>query len=70
MASYWEDRNGSAENADNVDITVQLDLTDGEVYDLRVINNVLRISWPDEERAVAVTGVPTEQRLSECSLTK
>lgn len=42
-----------AENADNVDITVRLDLTDGEVYDLRVINNVLRISWPDEERAVA-----------------
>ena len=27
--------------------------TDGEVYDLRMINNVLRISWPDEERAVA-----------------
>ena len=42
-----------AENADNVDITVRLDLTDGEVYDLRMINNVLRISWPDEERAVA-----------------
>ena len=42
-----------AENADNVDITVRLDLADGEVYDLRMINNVLRISWPDEERAVA-----------------
>ena len=42
-----------AENADNVDITVRLDLTDGEVYDLRMINNVLRISWPDEERPVA-----------------
>ena len=42
-----------AENADNVDITVRLDLTDGEVYDLRMINNVLRISWPDQERAVA-----------------
>ena len=42
-----------AENADNVDITVRLDLTDGEVYDLRMINNVLRVSWPDEERAVA-----------------
>jgi len=42
-----------AENADNVDITVRLDLTDGEVYDLRMINNVLRISWPDEERVVA-----------------
>ena len=42
-----------AENADNVDITVRLDLTDGDVYDLRMINNVLRISWPDEERAVA-----------------
>ena len=42
-----------AENADNVDITVRLDLTDGEVYDLRLVNNVLRVSWPDEERAVA-----------------
>ena len=42
-----------AENADNVDITVRLDLTDGDVYDLRIINNVLRISWPDEERTVA-----------------
>lgn len=42
-----------AEDADNVDITVRLDLSDGEVYDLRLINNVLRISWPDEERAVA-----------------
>ncbi len=42
-----------AENANDIDITVRLDLTDGDVYDLRVINNVLRISWPDEERAVA-----------------
>lgn len=42
-----------AENANDIDITVRLDLTDGEVYDLRMINNVLRISWPDEERAVA-----------------
>ena len=36
-----------------MDITVRLDLTDGDVYDLRMINNVLRVSWPDEERAVA-----------------
>lgn len=42
-----------AEQADNIDITVRLDLIDGDVYDLRVINNVLRISWADEERAVA-----------------
>ena len=42
-----------AEDADNVDITVRLNLTDGEVYDLRLVNNVLRVSWPDEERAVA-----------------
>jgi len=42
-----------AEDADNVEITVRLDLTDGEVYDLSMINNVLRVSWPDEERAVA-----------------
>ena len=42
-----------AENADNVDITVRLDLTDGEVYDLRIVNNVLRVSWPDDERLIA-----------------
>ena len=42
-----------AENADNIDITVRLDLNDGEIYDLRIINNVLRVSWPDEERPVA-----------------
>ena len=42
-----------AENANDIDITVRLYLTDGDVYDLRIINNVLRISWPDEERAVA-----------------
>lgn len=42
-----------AEKADHVDITIRLDLIDGEVYDLRIINNVLRVSWPDDERAVA-----------------
>lgn len=42
-----------AEKADHVDIAIRLDLIDGEVYDLRIINNVLRVSWPDDERAVA-----------------
>ena len=42
-----------AERANHVDITVRLDLVDGEAYDLRIINNVLRVSWPDEERAAA-----------------
>jgi alkyl sulfatase BDS1-like metallo-beta-lactamase superfamily hydrolase len=42
-----------AERANHVDITVRLDLTDGDAYDLRIINNVLRVSWPDEERVVA-----------------
>ena len=42
-----------AENADNVDIAVRLVLTDGETFDLHVINNILRISWPDEERATS-----------------
>jgi len=42
-----------AEKADNIDITVRIDLTDGEIYDLRITNNVLRVSWPDEERTVA-----------------
>ena len=42
-----------AEQANHVDITVRLDLVDGEAYDLRIINNVLRVSWPDEERVIA-----------------
>lgn len=42
-----------AEKADHVDITIRFDFIDGEVYDLRIINNVLRVSWPDDERAVA-----------------
>ena len=42
-----------AEQANHVDITVRLDLTDGDTYDLRIINNVLRVSWPDEERVIA-----------------
>ena len=42
-----------AEKADHVDIAIRLDLIDGEVYDLRIINNVLRVSWPDDERAIA-----------------
>ena len=42
-----------AERANHVDITVRLNLVDGDAYDLRIINNVLRVSWPDEERAAA-----------------
>ncbi|MCH1601381.1 MAG: MBL fold metallo-hydrolase [Luminiphilus sp.] len=42
-----------AENADNVDIAVRLVLTDGEAFDLHVINNILRVSWPDQERATS-----------------
>ena len=42
-----------AERANHVDITVRLDLADGDAYDLRIINNVLRVSWPDEERVIA-----------------
>jgi len=42
-----------AEQANHVDITVRLALTDGDAYDLRIINNVLRVSWPDEERVIA-----------------
>ena len=42
-----------AENADNVDIAVRLVLTDGETFDLHVINNILRVSWPDQERATS-----------------
>jgi alkyl sulfatase BDS1-like metallo-beta-lactamase superfamily hydrolase len=42
-----------AENADNVDIAVRLVLTDGETFDLHLINNILRVSWPDQERAMS-----------------
>ena len=42
-----------AENADNVDIAVRLVLTDGETFDLHLINNILRVSWPDQERATS-----------------
>ena len=31
-----------AEQADNVDIVVRLALTDGETFDLHLINNILR----------------------------
>ena len=42
-----------AENADNVDIAVRLVLTDGETFDLHLINNIVRVSWPDQERAMS-----------------
>ena len=42
-----------AEQADNVDIVVRLALTDGETFDLHLINNILRVSWPDMERATS-----------------
>jgi alkyl sulfatase BDS1-like metallo-beta-lactamase superfamily hydrolase len=42
-----------AENADNVDIAVRLVLTDGETFDLHLINNIVRVSWPDQERATS-----------------
>ena len=42
-----------AENADNVDIAVRLVLTDGETFDLHLINNILRVTWPDQERATS-----------------
>lgn len=41
------------EQADNVDIVVRLALTDGETFDLHLINNILRVSWPDLERATS-----------------
>jgi len=42
-----------AEQADNVDIVVRLALTDGETFDLHLINNILRVTWPDQERVTA-----------------
>ena len=42
-----------AEQADNVDIVIRLALADGETFDLHLINNILRVSWPDEERVTS-----------------
>jgi alkyl sulfatase BDS1-like metallo-beta-lactamase superfamily hydrolase len=42
-----------AEQADNVDIAIRLALTDGDTFDLHLINNILRVSWPDRERAMS-----------------
>ena len=42
-----------AEQADDVDIVVRLALTDGDTFDLHLINNILRVSWPDRERMTA-----------------
>ena len=42
-----------AEQANNVDIVVRLTLTDGETFDLHLINNILRVSWPDQERVTS-----------------
>ena len=41
-----------AEKADDVDMTVRLTLDNSQVYDLRIINNILRVTWPDDERTV------------------
>jgi alkyl sulfatase BDS1-like metallo-beta-lactamase superfamily hydrolase len=42
-----------AEQANNVDIVVRLAVTDGETFDLHLINNILRVSWPDQERVTS-----------------
>ena len=42
-----------AERANNVDIVVRLAMTDGETFDLHLINNILRVSWPDQERVTS-----------------
>jgi alkyl sulfatase BDS1-like metallo-beta-lactamase superfamily hydrolase len=42
-----------AEQANNVDIVVRLTLTDGDTFDLHLINNILRVSWPDQERVTS-----------------
>ena len=42
-----------AEQADNVDIAVRLSLTDGDTFDLHLVNNILRVSWPDQERVTS-----------------
>ena len=33
-------------------MTVRLTLDNSQVYDLRIINNILRVTWPDDERTV------------------
>jgi alkyl sulfatase BDS1-like metallo-beta-lactamase superfamily hydrolase len=41
-----------AERADHIDTTIRLTLDGTETFDLSIINNVLRVSWPDDERPV------------------
>ena len=41
-----------AERADHIDTTIRLTLGGAETFDLSIINNVLRVSWPDDERTV------------------
>ena len=41
-----------AERADHIDTTIRLTLDGAETFDLSIINNVLRVSWPDDERTV------------------
>ncbi|MEC8159052.1 MAG: hypothetical protein VX095_07305 [Pseudomonadota bacterium] len=42
-----------SEQANNADIFVRLVITDGETFDLHPINNILRVSWPDQERVTS-----------------
>ena len=42
-----------AEQANHVDIGVRLAITDGKTFDLHLINNILRVRWPDEERVTS-----------------
>ena len=44
-----------AEKADDVDMTIRLTLDDSQAYDLQIINNILRVSWPDKERPITAT---------------
>ena len=38
--------------SDHIDTTIRLTLDGTETFDLSIINNVLRVSWPDDERPV------------------
>lgn len=33
-------------------MTVRLTLDNSQEYDLRIVNNILRVTWPDDERTV------------------
>ncbi|MBL6902232.1 MAG: alkyl sulfatase, partial [Luminiphilus sp.] len=52
-----------AEKADDVDMTIRLTLDDSQAYDLQIINNILRVSWPDKERPITAAWTTSRETI-------